>query len=120
MFRLLRSTLVQTAGERETLQRDNGEEGSNCLDPSETLLLRRIEIKDAKFVFDTQPGGSTADFSYVDANSGTGESWYYVRVTQTDRNLAWSAVAGQDHRFGASCIRSTVAASTAFRVYGKG
>jgi hypothetical protein len=28
---------------------------------------------------------------FVDANPGTGESWYYVRVAQTDRNLAWSS-----------------------------
>ena len=57
-----------------------------------TAPIAKVEIiKDGKFVFDTQPGGSTADFTYVDANPGTGESWYYVRVTQTDRNLAWSS-----------------------------
>jgi hypothetical protein len=54
--------------------------------------IAKVEIvKDGKFVFDTQPGGSTADFSYADANPGKGESWYYVRVTQADRNLAWSS-----------------------------
>jgi hypothetical protein len=57
-----------------------------------TAPIAKVEIiKNAKFVFDTQPGGNTADFSYVDANPGSGESWYYVRVTQTDRNLAWSS-----------------------------
>jgi hypothetical protein len=42
-------------------------------------------LKDGKFVFNTQPGGSTADFTYVDAKPEKGESWYYVRVTQADR-----------------------------------
>ncbi len=57
-----------------------------------TAPIAKVEIvKDGKFVFDTQPGGNTADFSYVDASPGTAESWYYVRVTQTDRNLAWSS-----------------------------
>ncbi|HTM48981.1 MAG TPA: hypothetical protein VL285_09885 [Bryobacteraceae bacterium] len=57
-----------------------------------TAPIAKVEIiKDGKFVFDTQPAGSTADFSYVDANPGAGESWYYVRVIQTDRNLAWSS-----------------------------
>jgi hypothetical protein len=27
----------------------------------------------------------------VDTNPGKGESWYYVRVIQQDRQLAWSS-----------------------------
>ena len=42
-------------------------------------------------MFQTQPSESVADFTYVDAKAGKGESWYYVRVTQADRNLAWSS-----------------------------
>jgi hypothetical protein len=57
-----------------------------------TAPIAKVEIiKDGKFVFDTQPNGVTANFSYVDANPGKAESWYYVRVTQLDRNLAWSS-----------------------------
>jgi hypothetical protein len=57
-----------------------------------TAPIAKVEIiKDGKFVFDTQPNGVTANFSYVDANPAKGESWYYVRVTQLDRNLAWSS-----------------------------
>jgi hypothetical protein len=57
-----------------------------------TAPIAKVEIiKDGKFVFDTQPNGITATFSYVDANPAKGESWYYVRVTQLDRNLAWSS-----------------------------
>ncbi len=32
-----------------------------------------------------------ADFEYVDASPVQGTNWYYVRVTQIDRNLAWSS-----------------------------
>ena len=57
-----------------------------------TAPIAKVEIiKDGKFVFDTQPNGVTVNFSYVDANPGKAESWYYVRVTQLDRNLAWSS-----------------------------
>jgi hypothetical protein len=57
-----------------------------------TAPIAKVEIiKDGKFVFDTQPNAPTADFSYVDAHPAKGESWYYVRVTQLDRNLAWSS-----------------------------
>jgi hypothetical protein len=57
-----------------------------------TAPIAKVEIiKDGKFVFDTQPTGVTANFSYVDTNPAKGESWYYVRVTQLDRNLAWSS-----------------------------
>jgi hypothetical protein len=57
-----------------------------------TSTIANVEIiKDGKFVFNTEPNSTTASFNYVDANPGAGESWYYVRVTQTDRNLAWSS-----------------------------
>lgn len=48
-------------------------------------------IKDARFVFETSPEGNTADFTFVDKNLGPGTSWYYVRVLQADRNMAWSS-----------------------------
>jgi hypothetical protein len=57
-----------------------------------TSTIAKVEIiKDGKFVFNTEPNSTTASFNYADANPGTSESWYYVRVTQTDRNLAWSS-----------------------------
>jgi len=57
-----------------------------------TDTLQRVEIiKDGKFVFSTSPNRKSADFSYVDNAPTQGESWYYVRVSQMDRNLAWSS-----------------------------
>ncbi len=57
-----------------------------------TAPIAAVEIiKDGKFVFRTEPNAPSASFTYSDAKPGKGESWYYVRVTQTDRNLAWSS-----------------------------
>jgi ribosomal protein S19E (S16A) len=57
-----------------------------------TDTLQRVEIiKDGRFVFTTSPQGKSAEFTYVDNEPPQGESWYYVRVTQMDRNLAWSS-----------------------------
>ncbi|MBI3697505.1 MAG: hypothetical protein HY238_22050 [Acidobacteria bacterium] len=49
-------------------------------------------IRNGEFVFTTRPNAPSAEFTYVDNNPRRGaESWYYVRVTQIDRNLAWSS-----------------------------
>ena len=57
-----------------------------------TSRLETVEIiKDGKFVYVTHPQGNSADFSYVDQNPEKRESWYYVRVMQADRQMAWSS-----------------------------
>jgi len=57
-----------------------------------TDTLQQVEIiKDGKFVFTTSPNSKSAEFTYTDNAPSQGESWYYVRVTQRDRNLAWSS-----------------------------
>jgi hypothetical protein len=59
-----------------------------------TDRLQSVEIiKGGKFVYvyTPRPTSNTAEFSYVDNAPGTGESWYYVRANQMDRNLAWSS-----------------------------
>jgi hypothetical protein len=50
--------------------------------------LESIEvIKDGKFVYRTEQ----AEFDYTDSEAAAGTSWYYVRVMQKDRNMAWSS-----------------------------
>ncbi len=57
-----------------------------------TERLTRVDvIKDGKFVFETQPDLNTAEFYWVDNAQTQGESYYYVRAIQIDRNLAWSS-----------------------------
>src|SRR5271157_35412 len=57
-----------------------------------TDTLQQVEIiKDGKFVFTTSPKSKSTEFTYIDNAPPQGESWYYVRVTQLDRNLAWSS-----------------------------
>jgi hypothetical protein len=48
-------------------------------------------IKDGKFVYKREPNTKTSEFDFTDTAAGAGESWYYVRVMQKDRNLAWSS-----------------------------
>ena len=57
-----------------------------------TGTIQSVEIiKDGKFVYKTEPGSNAAEFDYIDAAASPGESWYYVRVIQVDRNMAWSS-----------------------------
>ncbi len=48
-------------------------------------------IKDGKFVYQAQPNAQTAEFEYSDTSAAPGQSWYYVRIIQNDRNMAWSS-----------------------------
>ncbi len=64
-----------------------------------TSTIERVEIiKDGKFVFRTEPAAKTAEFTFVDHEPGAGDSYYYVRVIQLDRNLAWSSPIWVDYR----------------------
>ncbi|HEV2445128.1 MAG TPA: hypothetical protein VGS58_04370, partial [Candidatus Sulfopaludibacter sp.] len=59
-------------------------------------------IKDGKFVYRTEPHANTAEFDYTDTAfaPAAAQSWYYVRVMQADRNMAWSSPiwAGREQR----------------------
>jgi hypothetical protein len=57
-----------------------------------TAPIESVEIiKDGKFIYKTEPKSATAEFDYAETSAGSGESWYYVRVMQVDRNMAWSS-----------------------------
>ena len=49
-------------------------------------------IRDQKFVYHAEPGTAEVDFEFVDNEPpSSGESYYYVRIQQRDRNMAWSS-----------------------------
>ena len=57
-----------------------------------TGAIDRIDIiKDGKFVFESHPGRESGEFTWLDNAPGNGRSWYYVRVIQADRQMAWSS-----------------------------
>jgi len=57
-----------------------------------TDTLKRVQIiKNGKFVFTTSPNAKNTEFTYTDNEPTQGESWYYVRAIQMDRNMAWSS-----------------------------
>ena len=54
--------------------------------------IQKVEvIKDRKFVYQAEPAAKEFEFDFVDNDTASGESYYYVRVQQRDRNLAWSS-----------------------------
>ena len=57
-----------------------------------TGAIQSVEIvKNGKFIYRTEPNSETAEFDFSDNATSAGQSWYYVRVIQSDRNLAWSS-----------------------------
>ena len=54
--------------------------------------LARIEIiKDGTFVYATEPKARRATFTFRDEKYAGGESYYYVRIIQSDKNMAWAS-----------------------------
>ncbi len=54
--------------------------------------IESVEIvKDGTFIYKTAPNAASAEFDYTDTSAANGTSWYYVRVIQEDRNMAWSS-----------------------------
>ena len=54
--------------------------------------IDRVEVcRNNQFVYVNQPAGRSADLTYVDTNPIEGRSYYYVRVIQKDKEMAWSS-----------------------------
>src|SRR5262249_23059220 len=57
-----------------------------------TDSLARIDVvKDGKVVYSTQPMKREAEFEFLDNGDVSGRHYYYVRVQQANRMLAWSS-----------------------------
>jgi hypothetical protein len=57
-----------------------------------TDLIQRVEvIHNGKFVYSAEPKTKDYNLEFADNAPGPGRSYYYVRVLQLDRNLAWSS-----------------------------
>ena len=57
-----------------------------------TAPIARIDvIKDGTFVYTSNPNTRTATFTYRDQAFKGDESYYYVRVIQADKNMAWAS-----------------------------
>jgi hypothetical protein len=48
-------------------------------------------IKNNKYVHQLKPEKNEVAFEYLDNTPEAGESYYYVRVEQSDKQLAWSS-----------------------------
>ena len=57
-----------------------------------TDLIKRVElIRNGKFVYSKEPMTKDFNLEYADQTPPAGRAYYYVRVEQMDRNLAWSS-----------------------------
>ncbi|MBI3696302.1 MAG: hypothetical protein HY238_15880 [Acidobacteria bacterium] len=57
-----------------------------------TAPLAKIDVvRDNQYIHSRPGAGETAEFTYRDNSAGAGEHYYYVRVQQKDRNVAWSS-----------------------------
>ena len=48
-------------------------------------------IKNEAIIYSTSPNQKTVALTYVDQDATAGTSYYYVRVVQDDRQIAWSS-----------------------------
>jgi len=57
-----------------------------------TAPLARVEvIKDFVYVYSIEPKRASVEFNWTDYDPRPGMSWYYVRVLQSDGQLAWAS-----------------------------
>ncbi len=57
-----------------------------------TSPLKQVDIiKEGKFVFTTSPGRPTTEFTFRDEEFDGEECYYYVRVIQTNKQMAWAS-----------------------------
>jgi len=54
--------------------------------------IERIDVcRNNQFVYTYRPAGRTAELTFVDRAPIAGRSYYYVRVIEKDREMAWSS-----------------------------
>jgi hypothetical protein len=57
-----------------------------------TAGIARVDvIRDGAFAYTTEPKSHSAKFRFRDTKPVSGESYYYVRVIQEDKNMAWAS-----------------------------
>jgi hypothetical protein len=54
-------------------------------------LKRVVIVRDNEYIYTNEPTGDTFDLRYRENSLRPGEHYYYVRVEQQDRNMAWSS-----------------------------
>jgi hypothetical protein len=54
-------------------------------------LKQVVVVRDNRYVYAQEPGASEFELHYRDESLTPGEHYYYVRVEQRDRNMAWSS-----------------------------
>ena len=57
-----------------------------------TAPIAQIDlVRNNEFIYTLKPGKNDFEFEYLDKSARPGGNYYYVRVMQTDGNMAWSS-----------------------------
>jgi hypothetical protein len=57
-----------------------------------TTAIKQVDvIKNNTYIHKANPGSKSVSMEYIDNDAAAGESYYYVRIEQTDGQLAWSS-----------------------------
>lgn len=54
-------------------------------------ITQVVIVKNQTFVYTARPNSKQVDFEFVDTNFEPGSNYYYLRVVQDDRKVAWSS-----------------------------
>jgi hypothetical protein len=54
-------------------------------------LKNVVVVRDNQYIYSTEPQGDIFDLTYSERSLSPGQHYYYVRVEQKDRNMAWSS-----------------------------
>jgi hypothetical protein len=55
--------------------------------PLKTVVI----VRDNQYIYSINPHGVTFDLNYREQSLTPGQHYYYVRLEQQDRNMAWSS-----------------------------
>lgn len=57
-----------------------------------TAPIKAVDIiRNNRYVYQLTPNATTVTFEYRDTNPTPGESYYYVRILQTNNQVAWAS-----------------------------
>jgi uncharacterized protein DUF3604 len=54
-------------------------------------ITQVVIVKNQTFVYTSHPNAREIDFEFIDQDFSPGQNYYYVRVVQVDRQVAWSS-----------------------------
>jgi hypothetical protein len=61
-------------------------------------LRKIVVVRDNQYIYSKEPSGKTFDLTFREPALTAGKHYYYVRLEQQDRNMAWSSPIWVDYK----------------------